>query len=190
MQVDGGGCGSDIQIHWSPTCRAASFLPASRGGGWGNRGVSLKLQPRCGSASQLVFSCRSQDKEDSELLQQDPQGKFLLDSRLPWMVRYIPSTSGGGSSGLRILRQVSHRPLDNSAPGSNVLVVSSYDAGSGELMMRAKQRCTFSRAPIKVGIAVVDLATVYLEWLSSCSVMLLYCSEQMLPYWGHVVEDT
>jgi hypothetical protein len=66
-------------------------------------------------------------------------------------VRYLPASSGGSSgSGGRVLRQVLHRPLDNSQAGSNVLVISSYDAASGELLMRAKQRCTFVRAGMKV----------------------------------------
>lgn len=96
------------------------------------------------------------------MLQQDPQASFLLESRLPWMVRYLHSSSGSSSSSNgRIVRQVLHRPLDNSAPGSNVLVVSSYDAGTGELLMRAKQRCTYNRAPVKViGLDVLQYVCV------------------------------
>jgi major membrane immunogen (membrane-anchored lipoprotein) len=62
--------------------------------------------------------------------------------------------SGAGST--QVLRQVLHRPLDNSSGssvnsgGSNVLISSSYDSTSGELIMRAKQRCTFTRASVKV----------------------------------------
>ncbi|WIA28042.1 hypothetical protein OEZ86_010628 [Tetradesmus obliquus] len=93
----------------------------------------------------------AQDRADAKLLQQDPTGAFLLQPRLPWLVRYLPagSSSSSGSSG-RVLRQVLHRPLDNSQPGSNVLLISSYDARSRELLMRAKQRCTFVRAGMKV----------------------------------------
>jgi hypothetical protein len=36
-----------------------------------------------------------------------------------------------------------------------MLVISSYDAASGELLMRAKQRCTFVRAGMKVCLAPV-----------------------------------
>jgi hypothetical protein len=32
------------------------------------------------------------------------------------------------------------------------VVVSSYDAATGALLSRAKQRCTFTKAPVKVGV--------------------------------------
>jgi hypothetical protein len=68
-----------------------------------------------------------------------------------------------------VVRQVLHRPLDNSQAGSNVLVISSYDAGSGELLMRAKQRCTFVRAGMKVTWMRVGL----LFAMPLCAVLLL-----------------
>lgn len=71
-------------------------------------------------------------------------------------VRYLPSSSRGS----QVLRQVLHRPLDTTASsstaGSNVLVVSSYDAVTGELVMRAKQRCAFTRSTVKVSLGLAD----------------------------------
>lgn len=70
---------------------------------------------------------------------------LLLLLLLLVQVRYVPSGSKGG-----VIRQVFHKPPDASAPGSNCVVVSSYDAATGALLMRAKQRCTFTKAPVKV----------------------------------------
>jgi hypothetical protein len=86
-------------------------------------------------------------------------------------VRYLPAGSGSSSSG-RVLRQMLHRPLDNSQVGSNVLVISSYDAASGELLMRAKQRCTFVRAGMKVRFVC--------KWFEVCQSTVL-CVHSCLP---------
>jgi len=68
-------------------------------------------------------------------------------------VRFLPPGSQAPGCPLvskGVVRQVFHRPPDSTAPGSNCVVVSSYDAVTGALLMRAKQRCTFGRAPVKV----------------------------------------
>jgi hypothetical protein len=67
-------------------------------------------------------------------------------------VRNVPACKGSAGSGCSSsIRQVFHRPLDSSGPGSSsAVVISNYDAATGALLLRAKQRCTFTRTPVKV----------------------------------------
>ncbi|KAF6259108.1 hypothetical protein COO60DRAFT_1700968 [Scenedesmus sp. NREL 46B-D3] len=153
-------------------------LPGRAGRTGGRKSKKAAAGP--GSAWVPEYCPDAQDRADAALLQQDPTGAFLLQPRLPWLVRYLPAgSSGSGSSSGRVLRQVLHRPLDNSQAGSNMLVISSFDAASGELLMRAKQRCTFVRAGMKV---------VSAELTASKRELLIFClvaPHQEDPAAGH-----
>jgi hypothetical protein len=73
-------------------------------------------------------------------------------------VRYVPAQgvhgalAGAGGAATTLLRQVLHRPLDvaGGQHSSCSLVVSTFDAASGKLLARARQRCAYARAPLRV----------------------------------------
>jgi hypothetical protein len=116
--------------------------------------------------------------EEAQALALDPQGSFLLASRVPWLVRYRVAVTTGGVTAATgagqqqaVLREVLHRPGGGeqhggagggggregkaaaAAGGPAALVVSSYMAATGQLMARYKQRCYLGRQPFTVGRA-------------------------------------